>query len=213
MPMKNGEREYRLISLTGNIETRKAGDGGMYVEGYATTFNQPYTLYDDSELRIDEQVDPHAFDETDMNDVIMQYDHQGRVFARRKNGTLEIGIDDHGLKIRGRLDGTDIGRQLYQEIDGGYTDKMSIGFTVKEDQRVRTMDHDTGKVFVMRTITKIKKLYDVSAVSLPANDATEISARSLSEGVIKEIMEERHAEEERQREIEIAKTLMMMGGN
>ena len=213
MPMKNGEREYRLISLTGNIETRKAGDGGMYVEGYATTFNQPYTLYDDSELRIDEQVDPHAFDETDMNDVIMQYDHQGRVFARRKNGTLEIGIDDHGLKIRGRLDGTDIGRQLYQEIDGGYTDKMSIGFTVKEDQRVRTMDHDTGKVFVMRTITKIKKLYDVSAVSLPANDATEISARSLSEGVIKEIMEERHAEEERQREIEIAKTLMTMGGN
>ena len=213
MPMKNGEREYRLISLTGNIETRKAGDGGMYIEGYATTFNQPYTLYDDSELRIDEQVDPHAFDETDMNDVIMQYDHQGRVFARRKNGTLEIGIDDHGLKIRGRLDGTDIGRQLYQEIDGGYTDKMSIGFTVKEDQRVRTMDHDTGKVFVMRTITKIKKLYDVSAVSLPANDATEISARSLSEGVIKEIMEERHAEEERQREIEIAKTLMMMGGN
>lgn len=213
MPMKNGEREYRLISLTGNIETRKAGDGGMYVEGYATTFNQPYTLYDDSELRIDEQVDPHAFDETDMNDVIMQYDHQGRVFARRKNGTLEIGTDDHGLKIRGRLDGTDIGRQLYQEIEGGYTDKMSIGFTVKEDQRVRTMDHDTGKVFVMRTITKIKKLYDVSAVSLPANDATEISARSLSEGVIKEIMEERHAEEERQREIEIAKTLMMMGGN
>lgn len=213
MPMKDGEREYRMISLTGNIEVRKAGDGGMYVEGYATTFGQPYTLYDDSELRIDEQVDPHAFDETDMKDVIMQYDHQGRVFARKKNGTLEINPDDHGLKMRARLDGTDIGRQLYQEIEGGYTDKMSMGFTVKEDQRVRTMDHDTGKVFVMRTITKIKKLYDVSAVSLPANDATEISARSLSEGVIKEIMEERHAEEERQREIEIAKTLMMMGGN
>lgn len=211
MPVKVTEREYRRIDLAG-LEIRKSEDGAMYVEGYATTFNQPYTLYDDGEYRLDEQIDREAFKETDMSDVIMQYDHEGRVFARITNKTLELAEDDHGMKIRARLDGTEIGRQLYEEIAGGYTTKMSFGFTVGEDRRETTEDREKNKTTVLRTITKIKKLYDVSAVSLPANDATEISARNLGEGVIKQIMEERHAEEERKREIEITKTLLMMGG-
>lgn len=211
MPMKTSEREYRTIPLTG-IVTRDADDGKMFVEGYATTFNQPYTLYDDGEYRLDEQIHPDAFKGTDMEDVIMQYDHEGRVFARKRNGTLELDVDGHGLKIRARLDGTDLGRQLFQEISGGYTDRMSFGFTVGEEKREQTEDRENHKVTVLRTITKIKKLYDVSAVSLPANDATEISARNLGEGVIKQIVEERHAEEVRTREVEIAKLLLMMGG-
>ena len=194
MPAKVNEREYRRI-LT-EMEARAEEDGGLYVEGYATTYNQPYTLMRDGKYRLDEQVDPAAFSGTDMADVIMQYDHAGRVFARTKNGTLQLESDEHGLKVRARLDGTDIGRQLYQEIAGGYTDKMSFGFTVAEDRKERSKVD--GVNVILRTITKIGKLFDVSAVSIPANDATEISARKISDGLIAEAAEEIRAEEERE---------------
>ena len=206
MPVMTDSREYRKIDIA-NLETRQEDDGQMIVEGYAATFLQPYTLakYPDFELR--EQIDPHAFDETDMDDVIMQYDHEGRVFARKRNGTLELSTDEHGLKIRARLDGTTIGRQLYEEIKGGYTDRMSFGFTVEAERKEEETDSE-NRVSVLRTITKIRKLYDVSAVSLPANDATEISSRTISDGLIAEAQEEIRAEEERQRKIgEVRKML------
>ena len=198
MPVKVNEREDRRIDIN-NIEARTAEDGQMIVEGYATTFNQPYTLIEDRDYILNEQVDRNAFAETDLTDVIMQYDHQGRVFARTRNNTLEIMSDTHGLKIRANLGGTEIGRQLYEEIKGGYTDKMSFGFTVAADERTRW--EDEGKITILRTITKIGKLYDVSAVSLPANDATEISARTIGDGLIAEAAEEIRAEEERRRKI------------
>ena len=200
------EREYRRIDVS-CLEYRQEDDGQMIVEGYAATFNQPYLLasYPDFELR--EQIDPHAFDKTDMDDVIMQYDHEGRVFARKRNGTLDVQPDEHGLRIRARLDGTTIGRQLYEEIKGGYTDRMSFGFTVDAERKDESVDPDTQRVKVLRTITGIRKLYDVSAVSLPANDATEISARTLGEGVHAEVMEERRVREERMRKIEAIKAI------
>lgn len=179
-------REYRSMTM------RALGDSdAMIVEGYATTFNQPYMLYDGCDYRVMEQIAPTAFTQCDMTDVIMQYDHEGRVFARNRNNTLALSVDAAGLKITADLGGTDIGRQLYQEIKGGYTDKMSFGFVVAEDQRTSTMDYNTGVETVLRTITKIKKLYDVSAVSIPANDMTSISARRYADGVIDGIKAER----------------------
>ena len=201
------EREYRRIDVAG-LETRTEDDGQMIVEGYAATFNQPYTLTTRQGVELREQIDPGAFDETDMDDVIMQYDHEGRVFARKRNGTLEISTDEHGLKIRARLDGTTIGRQLYEEIKGGYTDRMSFGFKVADGGERREKVEETGKTVVLRTITKIRKLYDVSAVSLPANDATEISVRNLSDGVIAQVTEEHRAAEERERKIREIRDLL-----
>lgn len=198
MPVKLEQREYRRIDIS-VMETRKAEDGKMIVEGYATTFNQPYELWSSADYTVNEQVDSRAFDETDMSDTIMQYDHEGRVFARVANGTLELSVDDHGLKIRARLDGTEIGRQLFEEIQGGYTNKMSFGFTVKEQKREETEDQENGHITVLRTITKIGKLYDVSAVSLPANDATEISARNTGDGLIAAVRQELLAVEARKR--------------
>ena len=206
MPMKIDKREYRKIDA-GLMETRTAEDGAKVVEGYATTFNSPYELWRDKEMTVNEQVDRNAFAETDMSDVIMQYDHEGRVFARIANGTLEIEPDEHGLKIRANLGGTEIGRQLFEEIQGGYTHKMSFGFTVADQKRTRSKDAE-GNTVVLRTITRIGKLFDVSAVSLPANDATEISARSIGDGLIAEARKEIQAEEERARKIgEIRKIL------
>ena len=182
-------REYRNMTP---LEVRAEENEGMVVEGFATTFNEPYTLYSDSDLIYREQVAPEAFNNTDMSDVIMQYDHQGRVFARISNNTLEVEPTDKGLFIRANLGGTEIGRNLYEEIAGGYTDKMSFGFTVDGDEETRSESAD-GRVDILRTITSINKLYDVSAVSIPANDGTSISVstRSKIDGVIEEVRAER----------------------
>lgn len=184
-----GGREYRRMEI--RVKASETDEEDYKVEGYACTFNEPYELYRWDDYIVNEQVDPHAFDECDMSDVIMQYDHQGRVFARLSNETLSVDPDDHGLHTEAYLGGTEIGKQLFEEIKGGYTNKMSFGFTVAEDKREITNDHDSGVTTVLRTITKVRKLYDVSAVSLPANDGTEISARSWSEGVIAELEAER----------------------
>lgn len=199
MEKLNGGREYRAMRM----ELREAGEGEMIVEGYATTFNQPYTLYEGRYYKVIEQIDPHAFDECDMSDVIMQYDHTGRVFARNKNGTLQLATDAKGLKITADLGGTEAGKQLYEEIKGGYTDKMSFGFVVAEDKREYTTDYANDLETCTRTITKISKLYDVSAVSLPANDMTSISARSFSDGVIAEMKAERLKRANRIRKIKV----------
>ena len=196
MPVKIDSREYRKIDAS-LMETRKGEGGEMVVEGYATTFNQPYELMRDRNVIVNEQVDARAFDETDMSDTILQYDHAGRVFARVKNGTLELTPDEHGLRVRADLGGTEIGRQLFEEIAGGYTNKMSFGFTVTGQKRERTKDAE-GNTVILRTITKVGRLFDVSAVSLPANDATEISSRAIGDGLIAEALEEVRAEEERQ---------------
>lgn len=204
----NEGRQYRAV-----VEIRAVPEeftDGKIVEGYATTFNQPYELYSDAQYTLNEQVDSRAFDDTDMSDVIMQYDHEGRVFARGSNGTLELSVDDHGLKITADLGGTEIGRQLYEEIKGGYTNKMSFGFTVSKDERTEEYDYDTGHTTILRTITGIGKLYDVSAVSLPANNATEISARSYCDGVIAELTEEFRQQKEREQKKKKLNILLQM---
>lgn len=217
MPMK-ANREYRDMRL--DIVTRAEDDQDsaeerMIVNGYASTFNEPYTLYEDDYLVYREQVDASAFDNTDMSDVIMQYNHEGRVFARISNNTLRVQPDDQGLFIEADLGGTELGRQLFEEIAGGYTDKMSFGFIVDKDEELRTETAD-GRVDILRTIKGISKLFDVSAVSIPANDATSIAVRNLTDGVIEQIRAERleaeRIETERRRAIVKAKAIMS-GGN
>ena len=181
-------REYRNCQ-TFRIEQNEDAAEAIAVTGYATTFDQPYTLYSQDGVEVREVVDPKAFDKCDMTDVIMQYNHEGRVFARVKNGTLAIMPDEHGLRIQANLGGSEIGRQLYEEIRGGYTDKMSFGFTVSDEKRETAVEG--GKTIITRRITGIGKLYDVSAVSIPANDSTSICARSFCEGVIAELEAER----------------------
>ena len=197
-------REYRNLSVPLNVRKKEDGtdDDEYVVEGYATTFNEKYLLFeyksnwDKKIYRFFEVVDSKAFNSCDMGDVIMQYNHEGRVYARTRNKTLDITPDEHGLKVRANLSGTELGKQLFEEIKGGYTDKMSFGFTIEEEKRDSHEEDDV--VTITRTITKIGKLYDVSAVSIPANDATEISARSFQEGFIKELESERTKVEKRE---------------
>ena len=199
MPI-NKEREYRNMTIR---TAEFADDSGekKIVTGYASTFDQPYMLYDGDGWQYWEVVDRSAFDSTDMSDVIMQYDHEGRVFARTRNNTLEVYPDDEGLFIQADLGGTELGRGLYEEIRGGYTDRMSFGFTVNGvfEEKRKT---EEGVTIYTRHITSVGKLYDVSAVSIPANDGTSIEADAvtrsigdLCDGVIARIQAERLEEE------------------
>lgn len=184
-------RTYRNMDIM-TARAAQEGESERYaVEGYATVFDTPYLLYDSGNYRVYEQVDARAFDGCDMSDVIMQYDHEGRVFARTSNNTLDVAPDKKGLHITGKLGGTDIGRGIYEDIRNGYINKMSFGFRIGETKREITEDVEHNATTVLRTITKISKLYDVSAVSLPANDATEISARGFCDGLIAELKAER----------------------
>lgn len=196
--MIKNDREYR------NFEMRALEPEGeapkKIVRGYATTFENAYVLYDDGEYEIRERMDPHAFDDTDMADVIMQYNHEGRVFARKSNGTLETMVDERGLAIEADLGGTDLGAQVYQEILGGYTNKMSIGMKVDRSRDVWTTEKLAGKTIEIRTIHRVAKLYDVSAVSIPANDATSISVRTLVDGVIEQLRAERLEAQKKEQE-------------
>lgn len=213
MPVKN-DREYRDLQLEIRKadETEQDHEERMVVEGYASTFDEPYTLYQGDDFLFQEVVDQNAFANTDMTDVIMQYNHEGRVFARTSNNTLTITPDDKGLFISADLGGTELGRELYEEIRGGYTDKMSFGFKVDGEEKTRSEDPD-GNMTITRRITSVRKLYDVSAVSIPANDATSISVRNLSDGVIEKVRAERlEAEQKELRKQRIILQLKLIGG-
>ena len=167
-------------------EANKRFDTDYYVEGYATTFEDPYVLWEYDWVQYKEVIDRHALDGADLSDVIMQYDHGGRVFARTgKSNTLLIEPQEHGLFMAADLSKTEQARSMHEDIAAGLVTKMSWAFTVQED----SYDRDTHT----RRILKIKKVYDVSAVSFPANPSTDISARSWLDGVIEAEKAERLA--------------------
>lgn len=185
MPMSN-ERQYRTMELRSAEEK----EDSFIVEGYATTF-EPYELYEDYDGdKVYESFSADCFKDTKMDDVIFQYNHEGKVFARQSNGTLVLQIDDHGLYVRADLGKTAASREMYEEIKAGLVTKMSWGFMPGEysyDRKTSTIIHKS-----------VKKIFDVSAVSIPANDATEIQARSFVDGEINKVLEEcRRAERAR----------------
>ena len=176
------EREYRIMTqpLFATAQEKRF-DSDFYVEGFATTFDTPYLMYEWDGVKYYEVIDRGALIGADMSDVIMQYDHTGTVFARNKmpagkQPCLLIEPQECGLFIAADLGVIEEARQLYKSIEAGLVNKMSWAFRVLED----TYNKETRT----RTITKIKKVYDVSAVSHPANGDTNITARSYFDGVI-----------------------------
>lgn len=176
------DREYRALVSFGAENKDDENEKSYKVSGYASTFDT-YTLFEVDGIEYKERIDSHAFDGADMSDVIMQYDHAGKVFARTSNDTLFVSVDEHGLKIEADLSTTEASRELYDEIASGLVIKMSFAFKVAEEHYDSTSH--------TRVIDKIAKVYDVSAVSIPANENTEIFARS---GFFNGVIEKERAE-------------------
>lgn len=151
----------------------RADQNEAAVEGYAAVFNTPTVMYEYDGIKYSEKVDRGAFDQAQMSDVVMNFNHGGKPVARTKNGTLKLSIDDYGLKVHADLSSTTESRALYEEIKAGLIDKMSFAFTVGEE----SYDRDTRT----RTIKAIKRVFDVAAVDFPAYESTAITARSYFE--------------------------------
>lgn len=174
-------RQFRAMELlTENNQNEFNSD--YYVEGYAAKY-EPYPLYEDSDGVVYERFDKASFAGTDMTDVIFLYDHQGKVLARTSNGTLNVLFDETGMFIKADLSKSQAARDMYSEIQEGLVTKMSWSFKVGDyhfEESTRTIVHDS-----------VKKVYDVSAVGIPANNDTSINARSFADGVISQVQAER----------------------
>lgn len=168
---------------------------GFYAEGYPIVFEQPTVLFKDGGIEYREVIDRHALDETDMEDVIFNYDHGGKIMARTRNNTLWLTVDEKGLFARMRLDGTQAGREMYEEIKKGYVDKMSFQFSV--DPAYDDYDPEAH----LWTIRKIKRLYDVSAVSFPAYEQTSLDARKRAAQEMEDRRRDQAEEQKRMQEL------------
>lgn len=200
-------RDFRLAKL----ETRKneSGSEELVLEGLACSFDSETVLYKGKYCEDREKIAPGAFDNCDMTDVIFNYNHCGRVYARTRNKSLEVWVENDGLHMRATLNADDIGHQeLYRDIQNGLIDRMSFAFHVAESTWEFKEVGDDYEIDT-RTITAIDKLYDVSAVDIPAYDTTSISAR----GAFDAERERRKAESERmaeELELEKRKLLLLM---
>jgi Phage head maturation protease len=167
MPIKK-EREYR----NANGFTIPEGEGNeLVLRGAPVVFNTPTVIAEWDGVKYYEVIDSRAFEDADMRDFVFNYNHSGSVFARTRNGTLTHEITATQMNVVAKLMPEDQRHQeLYRDVKSGLIDKMSFSFTVEEENvNVETRT---------RTITKIKKLYDVSAVDIPAYNDTSIAARS-----------------------------------
>ena len=196
------DREYRSMELRvfpidGTVEP------SYMVEGYASTY-EPYKLLTIDDVDYFERIEPTAFDEADMTDVVFRVDHEGRVYARTSAGTVQLWHDEHGLGQRTDLSKTQAARELFADIAAGNYPKMSFAFTVAADH--------FDKATHTRVIDRIAKVFDVSPVSFPANPTTEltVSTRDYFNGVIEAEKAERLEREKRERQKQKIRVLMEM---
>lgn len=225
MPAKPQEREYRMMAMPltvfDDIEESEDGEkryanrfnSPKYVEGYATTFEDPYVLWESEDgWKYVEVIDRNAFEGADMTDVIFQIDHEGPVLARTSNNLIYLEPTDHGLFTAIDLSRTQRGEWAYEDIQSGNYSQMSWAFTIADEQ----VDVDELNCVVTTRIKRVKKVYDVSAVSRPADPNTSISARRVIDGAIeaRRLLEEQRAEREmerRRREIALRAKAMKLG--
>ena len=193
------DREYRTMEL--RVAPVEGEEKSYMVEGYASTF-EPYVLMKIDGVDYSERIEPHAFDDADMSDVVFRVDHEGPVYARTSAGTVELWVDEHGLGQRTNLGKTQRARDLFADIEAGNYPKMSFAFSVAEGgDRYDSETHT-------RIISRVAKVFDVSPVSFPANPSTELSVatRDYFNGVIeaeKAERLEREAKELKRKQLEV----------
>lgn len=198
------DREYREMELRLPFESQ-AEEKRYTVEGYASTF-EPYVLFEQDGVKYSERIEPTAFDDADMTDVVFRIDHEGAVYARTSAGTVNLWVDEHGLGQRTDLSKTQRAREIFSEIEAGNYPKMSFAFRVADD------GDEYDKETHTRIIKRIAKVFDVSPVSFPANPTTElsVSTRDYFNGVIETEKAERLEREKREIQKKKIKILLEM---
>lgn len=167
-------------------------DENMIIEGYAIVFDTPQT-HSFGKYKFTEVIKRNALDFTNMKDIVLRYNHNDTVcvLARTKNNSLELNIDDTGLKIKATLIDTQSNRDIYKSIKAGLIDSMSFAFSVAP--KGDTWDYGENETY--RTVTNIEKIFDVSVVDTPFYEDTSVYARKFDE----------HFKSEKQKEFEFRK--------
>lgn len=155
------------------VEVRQNEDGTIHVAGYATTFNTDYDLYGGpSAMGWTERIAPGAFTKAlaENDDVRFLVNHDGLPLARTKSHTLLLEQDDLGLRMEANLDPANpTVTELTSALRRGDVDQMSFAFSVTRQE--------WNDDYTDRTIREVR-LYDVAAVTYPANPATIIGVRA-----------------------------------
>lgn len=134
----------------------------------------------------DEVIEKDALSETDLRDVRFLVNHNtdmiplARSRNNNENSTMRMKVDEEGMEIKVNLDTENNAdaRSLYSAVERGDITGMSFMFTVDSDTwEELESDHPT------RRINTIGKVFEVSAVTFPAYEATSIQARGLSEAL------------------------------
>lgn len=161
------ERRY----ISPSVELRKSDDGGMVVSGYAAVFDKR-----SADLGwFVEEIDRRAFDGVlGANDVVCLLNHdKNLLLGRESSGTLKLKVDERGLYMENILPPNPLGQNVDVWVQRGDIKHQSFAFVVAEDKWSKVGDKE------LRTITKIKKLIDVSLVTDPAYPDTSVAKRSL----------------------------------
>lgn len=191
-PIINIEKEIRALESQMSVH-----EDGRTIEGYAVVFN---SLSEDMGFR--EIISPNAITEETIknSDIIATFNHSTDiVLARSKNGegTLQLEIDETGLKFSFETPNTTAGNDLLESIKRGDVSGCSFAFSIDYNDPEAETWIDNGEYY-LRTINKIERLYDVSIVVHPAYEATSVNQRSIDkvEEMKKEAEQRAEAEEQ-----------------
>jgi len=179
------ERESRFLAASVELRAAAESDSAPKVRGYAAKFDSLSENLGSEKYQFREIIKPGAFDDVLGDDVRALFNHESSaILARSKNGegSLRIGTDDVGLWYEFEAPDTQVGRDLVTSLKRGDVDQSSFSFTVSEDgQNWRETKDGDGPTIITRTITKIKRLFDVSPVTYPAYPDATVALRSLQE--------------------------------
>lgn len=168
-------------SNSGEIELREEGKKRTLV-GYAAVFGKRSQNFGSDQEPFYEIIQRGAFSEALKGDVraLVNHDSNG-LLGRTKNGTLRLSEDETGLRYELDLPDTQLGRDIHESIKRGDMDQSSFGFRVRSTGQKFEVIDEGGKEVVIRTVTKIDELLDVSPVTYPAYEETRVEARSFEE--------------------------------
>jgi HK97 family phage prohead protease len=189
----NPNKEVRTFNVQ-NLELREEGDSNVVV-GYASVFN---TLSNDLG-NFKEIISPDAFEGRLNDDVRFLINHEGLPLARTTNETLRLTTDETGLRYEAKVANTSLGRDLLELMRNGTINQSSFAFVVDDDS------WEVKDGVNIRTINKVSRLYDVSAVTYPAYEEASVALRSMDEWkkdeetkVLKENLKKEKEERERE---------------
>lgn len=169
----SNNEEQRVMSST--FEVSKSDDKNpAHVTGHAAVFDQ----LSENLGGFREKIAPGAFDGVLNDDVRALFNHDPNlILGRTAAKTLKLSVDTTGLKVDFSIPDTSYGRDLIVSLERGDINQMSFSFQVEEDEW--NEDNTTGAV--IRTITKVKRLFDISPITFPAYPQTDVAKRSMDE--------------------------------